>query len=355
MYLKINNKKELILFADYLENTPLTWIAIDTEFYRETTYFPVLSLIQIATENQVWIIDALGCNDLTPLKNILENKKIKKIFHAGDQDWLILKQMTGAITWPFTDTQIMAAFVKLGHSNSLEVLVSKLLEITIDKSQQKTDWLKRPLTEKQLEYAAEDAAYVAKIYPILQNMLERLERTTWVDQEIENLLQKYNSNGVTRDWLKLCFKGCKWPTPYFALELVRWREELAMKLDIPKRHVISDALLEKALRDQKIDHITENNCLPLVLEELTTKWQTFNFRYRGSKEEKDALCQQVRNHHQEFSIDERAVLKSWQKKAKKISENLDIPAHLFLNKQQLHQLVCGDEAPTFGWKKKFLE
>ena len=355
MYLKIQTNEELISFIKELKKHSFTWLAIDTEFHRETTYFPILSLIQISTDSHIWIIDAVSCTDLTPLKAILENKKIKKIFHAGDQDWAILKQYTGAVTWPFCDTQFMAAFAKLGHSNSLESLVSKLLEIPIDKSQQKTNWMQRPLTSYQLDYAAQDAAYVAKIYPLLDQKLIELERDTWVTQEMKVLLKKYNEDTQSKDWLKFCSTGCKWPTPFYALELAKWRDTWARKLDIPKRYVIADVLIEQALRTRKISHITKDNCTSEIYEDLILVWARLEQEYPNHKKQRYALTQKVKIHHQEFSDIQRKALKRWQVRAKQIAKKLDLPVHCVLNKQQLQKLVCGKRRPISGWRKDFLK
>lgn len=356
MYLEIHNQEELLLFTKNLQNSSPEWIAIDTEFHRESTYFPILSLIQIATETQVWVIDALNCTDVTPLKTILENKKIKKIFHAGDQDWEILKQATGAITWPFCDTQIMATFAKMGHSNSLESLVLNLLKIAVDKSQQSTNWLQRPLKGIQLEYAASDAAYVAKIYPILNQKLIELERNTWVDQEMGTLLRKYKRN-QSKDWLKLCFMGCKWPVPFYALGLAKWREKWAKKLDIPRRYVIADALLDQALRTKSIKHINEDNCREAAYKDLVKIWK--NLTYAKDKQEEvyiQKLCQMVNNHCQIFAPKQKILLKKWQTKVKRIAETLSIPTHYILNKQQLLQMVTGEKKQILsGWKKELFK
>ncbi len=355
MYLKIQTTDELLCFIKEIKKIPITWVAIDTEFQRETTFFPILSLVQIATETRIWLIDALSCADLTPLKILLENKKIKKIFHAGDQDWEILKQSTGAITWPFIDTQIMAAFATLGHSNSLESLVSKLLEMSIDKSQQNTNWVKRPLTPDQLEYAAQDAAYVAKIYPMLNQKLVELGRDTWVTQEMKVLLKKYQSDTSSKDWLKLCATGCKWPTPFYALELAKWREGWARKLDIPKRHVIADHLLEQALRTKSLSHIDDSNCRQEAFEDLKVTWERLRSEHSHHKKERPILTQLVKMHHQDITLAQRKLLKKWQSRSKTIAKQLDIPPHCVLNKQQLQLIVSGKKSSISGWRKEFLK
>lgn len=356
MYLKIKTKKELIELVDSIENSSISWLAIDTEFFRETTYYPILSLIQIATSSQTWVIDVISCADITPLKLILENYKIKKIFHAGDQDWGILKQYTGAKTWPFTDTQFMAVFAKFGHSASLEKLVFELLGRTVDKSQQKTNWINRPLKDEQLEYAAQDAKFVAGIYPILEQKLRELNRTSWVNEEMESLLYKYDNANFDKDWLKLCPKEMiEWPTPYYAYELAKWRENWAKKLDLPRRHILADAALEKVLQKNSVNHIEKSGCLPEVYDALKIFWDNLKKDERLTAEIKKQLEQMIADHYQIFNRDQLKLIKSWQNKAKKIADELGIPAFLFLNKKLIQQLANQDSSAITGWRLEQLQ
>ena len=355
MYLKIETKKELINLVDFIENASINWLAIDTEFFRETTYYQILSLIQIATLDQVWVIDVISCADVLPLKKILENINIKKIFHAGDQDWAILKQYTGAKISPFTDIQLMAAFAKFGHGASLEKIVLEFLGITVDKSQQKTNWLNRPLKDAQLTYAAQDAQYVASIYPILDQKIKDLGRSSWVDEEMESLFHKYDNTNFDKDWLKLCTSGSiKWPIPYYAYQLTKWREEWAKKLDAPRRHIIGDADLERILQKKSVDHIENSNCLPEVYDDLKIFWDNLNTDKSEFVEHKKQLEQMVNDHHQIFSREHLKEIKVWQLLAKKIAKELDIPTFLFLNKKQILQLAGNNAAAITGWRRDIL-
>jgi ribonuclease D len=354
MYLKIETKLELIKLVSSIENSAISWLAIDTEFFRETTYYPVLSLVQIATASQIWVIDAISCCDITPLKSILENPNIKKIFHAGDQDWVILKQCTGAKIWPFVDTQFMAVFARLGYGASLENLVFELLGETVDKSQQKTNWVKRPLTSEQLAYAAQDAKFVAGIYPILEQKIISLGRESWVDEEMLSLFHKYDNASFDKDWLKLCTKGnVKWPVPFYAYKLAKWREEWAKKLDLPRRHVLVDEALEQVLQKNSVDHVKSYCCLLEVYEDLKIFWQALQ-KNVVTKEDKAHLEQIANDYHHVFTQNQLKLIKSWQSHAKAISNDLGIPAFLLLNKQQIHRLAHQDNSSIAGWRLQYL-
>lgn len=355
MYSEITNQDALHLLIEDLQNFSPKWIAIDTEFHRQTTYFPILSLVQIATPSQAWIIDALSVTDLTPLKAILENPDIKKIFHAGDQDWSIIKKATGAITWPFVDTQVMACFAKMDHSISLDSLVLKLLNITADKSQQTANWTSRPLSKNQLEYAANDVIYLTKIYPILEQNLIKLNRHTWLDEEMSILLKRYRSP-KSKDWLKLCFLGCKWPVPFYAIGLAKWREKWAKKLDIPKRYVIADLLLDQVVRKKTIRHINEENCHEKAYKDLIKVWKKLIFaQEQQSPKYIEKLNKMVNDHCQVFTPAQKAQLKKWKAKINQTSTSLEIPPHYILNKQQLTQMVTGKKRKLLaGWRKEIL-
>ena len=138
-------------------------LAIDTEFIRENTYYPILSLIQIASDSFSAIIDPLSDIDLQPFWEILSNKNILKVFHAGRQDIEIFFNLTGKIPTPIYDTQIAAMFCGLGDQVSYDGLVNKFLGLTISKESQFSNWLQRPLANKQLQYALSDVTHLIKI------------------------------------------------------------------------------------------------------------------------------------------------------------------------------------------------
>ncbi|MEI6188766.1 MAG: hypothetical protein WCP46_09825, partial [Alphaproteobacteria bacterium] len=238
-----------------------------------------------------------------------------------------------------------------GHGASLEKLVSEFLGVTIDKSQQKTNWLDRPLKDEQLEYAAQDAKFVASIYPILEKKLDELGRTAWVYEEMESLHHKYDNANFDKDWLKLCPKGMiKWPTPYYAYELAKWRENWAKKLDLPRRHILADAALEQVLQKNSVNHIENCACLPEVYDALKTFWENLKKDEPLTTELKTKLEQMIADHYQIFNRDQLKLIKGWQGKAKKIADELGIPVFLFLNKKQIQQLANRDSSAITGWR-----
>ena len=183
-------------------------LAVDTEFVRENTYFPVLCLVQIASETFSAVIDPLAEIDMKPVWELLSNKKILKIFHAGRQDIEIFFNLTGKIPAPIYDTQIAAMFCGLGDQVSYYGLVHKFLGLTITKESQYSNWLQRPLTYKQLHYALYDVKYLIKVFPLINKLIRDTNREDWVEKEIQSLKNKelyaINSNEV---WQRIKIKN----------------------------------------------------------------------------------------------------------------------------------------------------
>jgi ribonuclease D len=227
------------------------WVALDTEFIREKHYFPQLCLIQIAypndednNENHA-CIDPLAFNDLSSLESILYASDIIKVFHAAFQDQEILFQYFGKVPFPIFDTQPAAAILGIGDQIGYARLVENILGISLEKSQSRTDWSQRPLSEKQLHYAIDDVRYLNQIYPIIYQKLENKNRIDWLAGELKTLSdQKTFTPNPENSWKKVRgvqqLKGIQLAV---LQKLTAWREEEAIKKDRPKRWILADDIL----------------------------------------------------------------------------------------------------------------
>ena len=219
-------------------------LAIDTEFVRENTYYPILCLIQIASKNFSAVIDPLSDIDISPVLGLLYNKNILKVFHAGRQDVEIFFNLTGQIPEPIYDTQIAAMFCGLGDQVSYDKLVNKFLGLTLTKDSQFSNWLQRPLTKKQLQYALADVNYLIRVFPLIDKMIRDAERVKWVDTEIQYLnnkkLYNINSNEV---WERIKVKNPSREMLNILKYLAKWREIECKKRNIPRNKLIKDELL----------------------------------------------------------------------------------------------------------------
>ena len=219
-------------------------LAIDTEFIRENTYYPILCLIQIASNSFSAVIDPLSEIDLEPVWEILSNKNILKVFHAGRQDIEIFFNLTGKIPTPVYDTQIAAMFCGLGDQVSYDGLVNNFLNLTISKESQFSNWLQRPLTNKQLEYALSDVNYLIKIFPLIKKIIRETNREDWVEKELACLSNKkiYEINPI-EIWKKIKIKNPKREILNILKYLAEWREIECKKRNIPRNRLIRDEIL----------------------------------------------------------------------------------------------------------------
>ncbi|HEY7978407.1 MAG TPA: ribonuclease D [Rhizomicrobium sp.] len=243
----VTNTADLKALITELENAP--YLALDTEFLRDQTYWPKLCLIQVASTDVAAIIDPLVDGiDLKPFYELLKNPKIVKVFHAARQDIEIFQQQGGVIPHPLFDTQVAAMVAGYGDAASYETLARRIAGVEIDKSSRFTDWSRRPLSNKQLEYAIGDVTHLRMIYEVLDAELKKNHREAWVADEISALqnAELYAMNPANA-WKRL--KARTTSKRFIALlaAIAEWREREAQTRDIPRGRVLKDeAILEIA-------------------------------------------------------------------------------------------------------------
>ncbi len=244
----ITDTESLQRYVDGLSGQP--YVAIDTEFLRENTYYPKLCLVQLAgPDDEGAIIDPLANGiDLAPLFALLADESIVKVFHAARQDIEIFVNLTGAVPTPLFDTQVAAMVMGFGEQIAYDALVRKLAGKGIDKTSRFTDWSRRPLSEKQLAYALSDVTHLRTVYDRILADLKRTGRASWVEGELENLgdLGLYTVEPEDA-WKRLKARTNKPRFLAVLRELAAWREREAQRRDLPRNRVIRDeALLEIA-------------------------------------------------------------------------------------------------------------
>ncbi len=222
------------------------FITVDTEFMRENTYWPILCLIQISDGKEAAAIDPLAKGvDLGPLLELLvNNENVLKIFHAGGQDVEIIHNLTGKTPHPIFDTQIAAMAIgqseQIGYAN----LVDSWLGITLDKGARFTDWSRRPLNARQLEYAIADVTHLAKIFPMMLDKLRETGRGVWINAEMEKLADPENYvNDPEKAWLRVKAQGRNLEMLGRLKALAAWREREAQSKDLPRGRIMRDETL----------------------------------------------------------------------------------------------------------------
>lgn len=249
----IQTDRQLADYCASIADTPR--LALDTEFIREKTYFPVLALIQMAAEGgEPVLVDPLGL-DLSPLLALLDKPSIQKVLHAGRQDVEIFQLRTGRVPNNLFDTQVAAALLGWGEQIGYANLVASTCKVELAKGARFTDWLSRPLHASQLDYARNDVRYLLHAQNVLLEQAQRLQR---LDRIQEAMTRSYGPELFTERPDRLWQKVKRWnslsPKDYVVLQaLARWRDEEARRIDRPIRMVLSDEALIELARTSKLD------------------------------------------------------------------------------------------------------
>ena len=231
------------------------FITIDTEFLRETTFWPQLCLIQMASPTTEVLVDPLAKGlDLKPFFELMANSKVVKVFHAARQDIEIIHHLGNLVPHPIFDTQVAAMVCGFGDSVSYDQLVQRTTGAHIDKTSRFTDWSRRPLSEKQLEYALADVTHLRDVYAALKAQLEREGRAGWLTEEMA-ILESANTYDIHPDdaWLRLKARLRK-PTELAIVKFVAaWREREARSRNVPRSRVLKDDAIYEIAQQQPKD------------------------------------------------------------------------------------------------------
>ncbi len=315
-------------------------IALDTEFIRTRTFFPKIGLLQIADNQGVYLVDPLVLDDTQPLKELWQNTSVIKVIHSCSEDLSVFEHYLSVLPAPLFDTQIAAAFAGYGASIGYANLISHIKDEVIPKEETRSDWLQRPLSQSQLNYAALDVVHLLEVYETLSSQLKQKQRLPWVELECQQLLEKIAQDELDQYYLRV---KSAWKLQSHQLAVLRqlchWREHEVRQLDIPRNRLIKDAtLLEMAQR------LPENN---KHLHRLRDIYPNFIDQYGVHCLQ---LIQQVLDgdpstHPQRLSspltLDQRTLFKSLKEISVEIAESLNIPPEFLVRKKDIESLVRG--------------
>ncbi|MDQ3247511.1 MAG: ribonuclease D [Pseudomonadota bacterium] len=239
----ISTSKELAELVERLAKH--SFVAVDTEFMRENTYWPDLCLIQIASPDEAAAIDPKADIDLKPLLDLMvDNRDVLKVFHAGGQDLEIIHNMTGKTPVPLFDTQIAAMALGHGEQVGYSNLIESMLGHSLDKGARFTDWGRRPLDKRQIDYAIADVTHLAEVFPRLLAKLKRTERGGWLDEEMERLADPSSFDFPPEDAWKRLKLPSRNPVVLGRLKAIAaWRESEARSKNLPRGRIIKDDTL----------------------------------------------------------------------------------------------------------------
>ncbi|MDD0998774.1 ribonuclease D [Pseudomonas sp. TNT2022 ID1044] len=229
----------------------LPFVALDTEFMRVDTFYPIAGLLQIGDGERAYLIDPLTIDNWQPLAALLENTAVVKVLHACSEDLEVLLRLTGSLPAPLFDTQLAAAYLNLGFSMGYSRLVQEVLGIDLPKGETRSDWLQRPLSETQISYAAEDAVHLAEVFVQLRPKLSD-DKYAWVLEDgaelVANLRREIDPYEVYRD-AKLAWKLSRAQLAVLR-ELCAWREKEARARDLPRNRIVREHSLWPLARTQ---------------------------------------------------------------------------------------------------------
>ena len=353
----ITQQTDLLTFMETASSQP--FLTVDTEFLREKTYYPKLCLIQIGMpDGQAAAIDPLSEDiDLAPVLDMLRNPDILKIFHAARQDLEIFYKLMGEVPAPLFDTQIAAMVCGYGEQVGYENLVRTLTEGTIDKTSQFTDWSRRPLSEKQINYALGDVTHLVKVYEKLDAELANRRRTHWLlaEEEILGAAETYE-NHPENAWQRVKIKTHKPQTLAILQALAAWREEKAQRKDIPRTWIMRDeTLAELAAHPASTPKdLKKIRGFPSDKAESRTGQQVLNAI--KSAKESDPKTWPQRDKKKQLSAKTMATLDVLKMLLRVTATRYEVAAKLIASSDDLEAIATGkgeqDTKALRGWRKE---
>ncbi len=236
----ITTTADLVAVCGRLAKHP--FITVDTEFLRETTYYPLLCVVQMASAEEAVVVDTLADGvDLTSFFELMADEKVLKVFHAARQDIEIVWHRAGIVPHPIFDTQVAAMVLGYGDSIAYDQLVERITGHRPDKTHRFTDWSRRPLTAEQMHYAVSDVTHLRDVYAALDADLEKRGRSEWVAEEMEVLTSpKTYDFHPERAWERLKTRVRKPKELAVLMEVAAWREQEAQSRDVPRGRILKD-------------------------------------------------------------------------------------------------------------------
>lgn len=264
---------ELTALCNQLRHAP--WIALDTEFMRERTYYAKLCLVQIATPDLIACVDPLALDDLQPLLDLIYNPQVLKVLHSARQDLEVFFDLRGTAPVPVFDTQIAAAFLGFDDQIGYAALVEAITGVKLDKAHTRANWALRPLSPEQITYAEDDVRYLRDVYQHLQQRLEETGRQAWLADEFSQLVDTaLYQNDPSLAWRRVKHGHQLNPKGQNILRaLSQWRERMAQTHNLPRSWVLRDPAMFDIARRTPQTH--EQLCAIRDMDEKTArKWST---------------------------------------------------------------------------------
>ena len=332
------------------------FVTIDTEFLRETTYYPLLCVAQMASADEAVVIDALAPGiDLSPFYNLMANEKVMKVFHAARQDIEIVWHAAKLIPHPIFDTQVAAMVLGYGDSISYDQLVQRITGDTLDKSHRFTDWTRRPLSEAQLRYAISDVTHLREVYLKLVEDLRQRGRAEWVEDEMRVLTSPETYRLEPENaWQRLKTRVRKPKELAVLIEVAAWREREAQARDVPRSRVLKDEVIaDLAVQaPTSAENLTHLRSLPKGFERSRWGEAIIAAVARGLARDTKTLPRPVRA---QSTANGAAVVELLKVLLRMVSERHHVAAKVIATVDDLERIAADDTADVpalTGWRRE---
>src|SRR5215471_4767793 len=332
------------------------FVTVDTEFLRETTYYPLLCVAQMASPEEAVVVDALATGlDLSPLFALMADENVIKVFHAARQDIEIVWNMAKTIPHPIVDTQVAAMVLGYGDSISYDQLVQRITGDTLDKSHRFTDWTRRPLSDAQIAYALSDVTHLRDVYLKLAADLDKRGRNDWVKAEMDILTSPdtYRAD-PDRAWERLKTRVRKPKELAVLIEIAAWREREAQARDVPRGRVIKDdVIVDVAVQaPTSIERLGHLRSLPKGFERSRWGEQIIDAVKRGLERDPKTLPRLDRFRP---AANGAAIVELLKVLLRMTSERYGVAAKVIATVDDLDRIAADDEAdiPALkGWRRE---
>lgn len=328
---------------------------LDIEFMRVNTYFPIAALYQLATKDQVFLIDALALAEFAPLNRLLESKRISKVVHAGGEDMEVMRTHLAVQPSNLFDTQLAAAMVGYGWSMGYASLVKEALGVELAKDATRSDWLARPLSRRQVNYAVQDVVYLLEVHAILVSKLGESGRHVWFEEEIPRWFAR---DGASPDTYYLKLGGARGMQPRqlsVLRSLCAWREREAMRRNQPRQWIVRDSHLLRFARSERLDHDRVSRELPKDVAKRFGDDLIQAFEAGRRAEQAPAPLEK------HLPAADRGIVKEIICQLQVVANDLKVPLELLGRRRDVQRCVrdwrSGDPPSKYvsGWRRPYLE
>ncbi|MEL6863713.1 MAG: ribonuclease D [Bacteroidota bacterium] len=344
----------------FAENQEISWMGFDTEFIGEKRFYTLLCLIQVCTENGTYLLDTMKLKDIQPFLQMIQNPKIVKITHAGENDYRLLHQLYSIIPSNTFDIQLAAGFIGYKYPISFQKIVEKELGVHISKGYTVSDWESRPINRKQLQYALNDVIYLKRLWDKIRKKLQQLNREDWVEDECKKLESQdyYHADPDKEALSNNLIQNLATREQLFLIRLYRWRRQMAAKKDYSKEMVLQNKYIAPIVRHIGSGRGALKNHRRIPDFIIKQHWETFNGLYHQKpSEEEEAVLKRVSRNHQESNLKETIMellqlLINYHCHEQKLAPDLLLSRSSF--KKMKTDLNYFDQKVEQGWRKDFL-